>query len=268
MVFNCDYCGKESTKRKSYFKEHNFCSRECYAAFRKIYYIGDKVYNYKPKSVYYCTNCGKEIESLECAMKNKKNIFCSKQCRNEYDSKVYSGKGNPNYQGGLTVNCLNCGKAFKRTPYQKGRAKYCSKECKDEYWSNVLSKTPENQERLKAHGVKVMKSQKTKFTKPEKIVNEYLINKNIISIPQHPMFNKYVVDFFIPSLNKVIEVLGDYWHGNPLKYPPDKITQRQLDAHLRDKSKKEYLEQEGYTVHMIWENDIYEQLEQTMSFLN
>jgi len=266
----CDNCGKNiKLKGKSYIKKHNFCNRKCYGEFRKKYYVGSNVYSYKERKVYYCKNCNKEILSLDCVMKNKKNIFCSRECRNEYDSKIFKGNGNPNYKNGdIEIKCLYCGKSFERPYAQKDRAKYCSKECKNKHWSEVLSKTPENQERLRQQGINAMKKSKNKFTKPEKVVYEYLQDNNIICIPQYPMYNRFVVDFYIPSLDIVIEVLGDYWHGNPLKYPKEKLTERQLKHQQKDKIKMEYLTNNNHKVYMIWENDIYKDIVKTMNFLN
>lgn len=265
----CTYCKRFfELKGESYRKEHNFCSRECYHKYQSEFLRGKNNKNSVDKNTYFCANCGKQILELESQVKSKKNIFCSKECRFAYDSKTFKGKGNPNYKrGNIKIKCLYCGKKFERPAYQKGRAKYCSKECKNKYLSEVLSKTPEYQKRLRQQGIKAMKSQKNKFTKPERIVYEYLQENNIYSIPQHPMFNRFVVDFFIPSFNMVIEVLGDYWHGNPLKYSDSQLRAKQLKNREKDKIKYDFLTANGYEVHMIWENDIYKKLKETMNFI-
>mgnify|MGYP000879900253 CR=1 FL=1 len=268
VEYICDYCGKTAKKRPSYIKEHNFCCRECYHKYQSEFLRGENNKNSKPKNIYYCANCGKEVPMLKSQAKNRKNIFCSKQCRFEYDSKVFKGEGNPNYRrGNIEIQCIYCGKKFKRPAWEEGRAKYCSKECKNKYWSEVLSKTPENQKRLKQQGVNTKLKQRNKFTKPELIVYEYFNNINVECIPQYPMCNRFVVDFFIPSFNIVVEVLGDYWHGNPSKYPEDKLTEKQLKTKIKDEFKLNYLSKEGYEVHMIWEDDIYKRLENTMKFI-
>lgn len=48
----CDYCKKLIQKKPSLLKHtnaegktHNFCNIECYSKFRKMYCIGDKLYN-------------------------------------------------------------------------------------------------------------------------------------------------------------------------------------------------------------------------------
>jgi hypothetical protein len=55
-----------------------------------------------------------------------------------------------------------------------------------------------------------------RFTIPHKIICEYLKNKNIqFGIEKY--IKPYFVDIFIEP-NKVIEIYGDYWHGNPKFY--------------------------------------------------
>ena len=66
------------------------------------------------------------------------------------------------------------------------------------------------------------------------------------------------VDIYIPSIKKVIECHGDYWHCNPTKCSPDyynrlvHLTAKEIWE--RDKQKKELLEKNGYVVEIIWEN--------------
>jgi hypothetical protein len=73
-----------------------------------------------------------------------------------------------------------------------------------------------------------------------------------------PNLNLYV-DGFDPLTNTVYEFLGDYWHGNPVKYKPDLINQNNKkrfgNLYLKWLSKKHLLETNGYTVIFMWEND-------------
>lgn len=265
----CDFCNKEfKLKGKSYIKKHNFCSRECYHKFQSEFYRGDNHRLTKEKNRYSCAYCGKSIYMLESQVKNKKNIFCSKQCRFNYDKIHFAGEGNPNYRNGnIKIKCLNCNEIFVRPASQEGRAKYCSKACKDQHWSNVLSKTPENQERLKKQGANSLIKGKNKFTKPEMIILAFLESNSIYFIPQHPMYDRFVVDFYLPDYNIVIEVLGDYWHGNPIKIKYNKLTEKQIKNKEKDIFKENFLREKGHTVHMIWENDIYKNFRYVESIL-
>lgn len=66
------------------------------------------------------------------------------------------------------------------------------------------------------------------------------------------------VDIYIPSIKKVIECHGDYWHCNPQCFLP---TYCNKSTHLtaqemwnKDSKKKKLLEDAGYIVEVIWEN--------------
>jgi len=62
-------------------------------------------------------------------------------------------------------------------------------------------------------------------------------------IPQYPMYNKFVVDAYLPKYNVVVEAFGGYWHTRP-------------GAHKKDVSKKLYLEKCGHKVIELWEDEI------------
>ena len=72
----------------------------------------------------------------------------------------------------------------------------------------------------------------------------------------------FVFDVFIPKLNLLIEINGDYWHLNPLIYSCDyydkfrKITA--LEIWERDRLKSEIAKQQGYNFCCIWQKDIIE----------
>jgi very-short-patch-repair endonuclease len=82
-------------------------------------------------------------------------------------------------------------------------------------------------------------------TSPELIVYGILSGLDISFVYQHPI-NRYVVDFFVNE-DIVIEVYGNYWHGDRLKSGSTK----KCDA---DKENK--LRGLGYNVFVFWESEI------------
>ena len=65
----------------------------------------------------------------------------------------------------------------------------------------------------------------------------------------------YLVDFQVGQ--KVIEVQGDYWHANPIKYPDPNLWDRtQKMCVKRDKAKRTLLQRRGYQILALWETDI------------
>lgn len=73
--------------------------------------------------------------------------------------------------------------------------------------------------------------------------------------------NLYFLDFFIPELNFVIELNGDYWHCNSNNYDENyyhelrNMTAKEIWEH--DKTKNDVISNElGYILEVVWENDI------------
>lgn len=96
-----------------------------------------------------------------------------------------------------------------------------------------------------------------KQTKIEKIIEDILVSLNLNYIRELKI-GYYSVDFIFE--NKIIEVQGDYWHANPLKYDHSNLSNIQRKNVNRDKSKKTYLEYK-FKLLYIWEYDIYNDLE-------
>lgn len=74
------------------------------------------------------------------------------------------------------------------------------------------------------------------------------------------------VDIYIPSLNKVIECNGEFWHGNPEIIPVEDMTEYQLQGYSRDMRRKELF---GDNVIFLWESEINDNtyVEKLNSFL-
>ena len=88
VVCHCNNCGKEFEKVPKEVKEHNFCSRSCSASFNnkirtgKRYNTSKSPYCSKSTERNYvsCLNCGKEF-----LQRNERNVYCSNDCRREYE---------------------------------------------------------------------------------------------------------------------------------------------------------------------------------------
>lgn len=70
----------------------------------------------------------------------------------------------------------------------------------------------------------------------------------------------YFYDICIPEKRKIIEVNGDFWHANPLKYKPDDMMPFPGDKNLtardvwnKDLLKKQLAEKYNYDILYIWE---------------
>jgi len=98
-------------------------------------------------------------------------------------------------------------------------------------------------ERLRVAGALGLKSQQSgKETKPETMVYKALNEMGIGFEKQKLMYDKFLVDAWIPQLNCVLEVNGKYWHTLP----------KQI---INDKRKKAYLRKCGHSVVEIWDDE-------------
>lgn len=75
----------------------------------------------------------------------------------------------------------------------------------------------------------------------------------------------FKVDGFESKTNTVYEFYGDFWHGNPLLYNLDdfcKITKKTFGQMYKNTiERKELLEQNGYKIVYIWENEFRKKYE-------
>lgn len=98
---------------------------------------------------------------------------------------------------------------------------------------------------------KMVKSNtKTKETAIELKFEGLLKINNIGYKKQYPVLGKFVVDFYVPSKNLIIECDGCYWHGCPIHFP------NSVKKFKKTKNKTSCLVREGYTVLNFWQHEI------------
>lgn len=185
------------------------------------------------------------------------------------------GSKNINYKEKVTVHCNNCGKAFKKIPSlahnvnKNGEChNFCSYECyyefrKKYYIGNKLYNTGKKMDEnfcnkvreatLKQYQNGILNRQ----TLPQKIINN-ILKKNQINYINEKTFKYYSVDNFLTDYNLIIEVMGDYFHVNPLIYKDiNNVNSMQQKDINRDKSKHTYIKKYyGIEILYLWESDI------------
>jgi very-short-patch-repair endonuclease len=66
---------------------------------------------------------------------------------------------------------------------------------------------------------------------------------------------RYVYDFLLPG-RVIVEVHGDYTHGNPARYAADLLTSAQRRTQAHDVLKLHAAAERGYRLIVVWERDI------------
>jgi very-short-patch-repair endonuclease len=109
---------------------------------------------------------------------------------------------------------------------------------------------------------------KYKPSKLEKTFSNILILLNIeYETSYYVKEIKAFYDFYLPKYNLIIEVDGDFWHTNPLKYPNGPISKCQFKNAIRDKEKNEWVVNNGYKILRFWENDINNNIRQVKKII-
>lgn len=100
---------------------------------------------------------------------------------------------------------------------------------------------------------------KSRFTKIELLVMHALRDSGYNVVTQLSVPH-YYCDIYVPELNLIVEVNGNYWHANPKYFASnDVIGHKRMTASQvweRDAKKVEDLRRLGYNVVTVWESDI------------
>jgi very-short-patch-repair endonuclease len=92
-------------------------------------------------------------------------------------------------------------------------------------------------------------------TKPHIIMSTFLDDLDV-EYEEEKTLGYYSFDFFIPKYDLYIEVDGDYFHTNPIRYKNGPQTKTQQINAENDKRKNEYMQSENKRLVRYWEYDI------------
>lgn len=232
----CPVCNKSFVRRN---RNTQTCSKECGGIV-----VWEKRKDEKlPTFDLNCFYCNQPItvNLSRYSKSTTKTFFCSVKHAN-----LYQGRNKDEY------TCKTCGKTFRRSPCWKNynEQKYCSNAC-------TLA-SPELKRRLIEMN---LMQQKLKTNKVEEAGYSLLDQMGLLYFRQYLIADKFCVDAFFYSASSVIQFDGDYWHGNPDKFPA--LDERQKRRVRLDKSQDAYMTKCGYKVLRIWETDIKKHPEQT-----
>lgn len=245
----CDYCHKTFYRRAYHIdrqkdkNQNKFCSLECEM-------------NYKAEQAREIRTCEVCKSDFECKKKSKQR-FCSHDCQNKWQTTLV-GNANPNFTQELT-KCTYCREIFYARKYKlnSGQNLFCSDDCRKRWFAEVYSQSDESKEMHRRSIIENFKKGKySKLdTKPQIIVNS-ILDCNNISYEREYDLTYYSLDNFLIDSGLMIEVMGDYWHCNPVKYDAIK-SDSQKEIMRKDKAKHTYVKK-YYDVDILylWEYDI------------
>lgn len=244
VYVNCEWCGKLVYKTQTDFNKHkhHYCSNEC----QLLKQHADK-YEDRP-----CEICG----TLMHVRKKSTQRFCSTDCQKIWQTQQV-GILNKRFMRKET-NCDYCNKEFfiKKYKLDNEQHHFCSKECRQAWFAEVWSQSEDWKIKKRQMTIKQLSENKfiNTLTKPQIVVNSILDNNNIQYVNEQP-FIYYSVDNYLVDIGLVIEVMGNYWHGNPIKF--NTLNDMQIKNIKRDKAKHTFLKNNyGVDVLYLWEFDV------------
>lgn len=242
----CENCGKEIYQTKTQYNraKHHFCSNKCQKEFQHTQNFEDRK----------CEICGNVFH----ASKKSKQRFCSIQCQGKWQS-AQIGQINPRFKR-ITCNCENCGNQLEIIPADHKRWKYhfCNETCRKEWYSSVYSQSDEWREESRLRAANLLKNNpSTTLTKPQIMVNDFLDEMGI-EYSNEEAFEYYSVDNYLIEERLIIEVMGDFWHSNPIRYHYEDLNDIQQKRLVKDKAKHTYIQKyHNIEILYLWERDIY-----------
>lgn len=234
-------------------------------------HIGNKHYLVKTK----CEKCGKDVEIPPSVYLKNQNIYCSNECYwRDKPNKIPKGQNSPFYNR-VDTYCSNCHKQISVIPSNYNTTNsygdyfnFCSHECywefRSKYYTGDKSAamhvvwTDEMREKQKLIMIQNGRKVSRLNSNIQLIINE-LLDKLNIDYKREYIIKYYAVDNYLIQKNLIIEVMGDYWHGNPNKYNKNHyfLNHIQTKTILKDKQKHTYIkDHSNIEILYLWESDI------------
>lgn len=239
----CEWCGKVIYKTPYQLKrnQHHYCSNKCQSEKKHAETYEDRA----------CEICGQ----LMHVSKKSTQRFCSPECQNEWQTQQV-GEANVRFLQ-KKIKCDCCGAEFfiKKYKTENNQKCFCSTECRQKWYSTVWSQSKEWKEKSRIRAVEMLQDHKINtLTKPQVIVNQILDDSDVRYVNEKS-FVYYSADNYLTDYNLVIEVMGDYWHGSPLKF--EKLNDLQRKNIQRDKAKRTFIKNHyNIDILYLWERDI------------
>ncbi|RJQ26408.1 hypothetical protein C4577_03590 [Candidatus Parcubacteria bacterium] len=230
-----------------------------------------------------CHNPKRRFCGLKCSSKYSGSLKKGKKLSQKHRERLsvsakrrnkWVGKDNPNYQN-KTLSREDVYNRWKKSMKIRGQP-WGEKERK-EHSERMLG--PTNGMRGKSHTDKykrnmselkiqqykdgIVKFRSSHSSKAELEVGELLNSWGLAPVPQFQIRGfTYFYDFYIPSLNLILEFNGDYWHANPNKYKSGTLIKfMNQDSVLvdevweRDSIKTKTALDNGFKIVVLWENE-------------
>jgi len=158
----------------------------------------------------------------------------------------YAGENHPSY-------------GMERTPEWREKISRANKgKLKGKSWDEIMG--PERAAIRRVENSEAMIDTNVRLLNDRSSDLERYVAECLPEFQRNQKIGKWVVDLVHPDVKIIIEVNGDYWHGNPKVYSSDTyingIGMTVGEKNAADAYRNDQLRQMGYDVVVLWESDL------------
>ena len=249
ILTTCNFCGIEfnTLPNKLLTGKDKYCCRKCKDSHQKIIYSGTNSYNYGLKH----TEEWKKNASIRL-----KKLWESDEYRDKIKNSFNKFVENNGYYPGTSDISINNRRNTMIERYgipHNWVGKYGERDC-DKTTLNIYGKT----------SAQMLIDYSHYYNKKTDIEKMFEIILEEVEIPFQCKFRIYdkekinfwfrEYDFLILNTNILIEVDGDYWHGNQDIF--EELTDFQKSVKINDEIKENFANTNGYDVVRFWGSDV------------
>jgi very-short-patch-repair endonuclease len=231
LTKNCAICDKQYV---TYNPRSTCCSRKCSAEWRRQTYKGRKL---TPEHV-----------ANQNASKTRDKIirygdYACQKCNKKFETNV-SLRSHTAYCNAdnepRDVACSECGRVFNYKRSLTMHLKFHDVAYVEEHSSKVKIAIAD-----RAPQKRNSKPELEFLVKLQELYGKEVVHKHRIEGINHEF------DFYVPSLNLVIEFDGDYWHGNKEMF---ELTPKMKKQYCIDRDYTLAAKTKGFEVHRVWDS--------------
>ena len=241
-----------------------------------------------------CLFCHKKISIKESQLKYGRGKYCSRKCCDEHKKVICVGKGNGSFGRKMgeeekqrrshitkqswknpivkkkhNIGMKNFVKIHGYYPGSdplsllKRKQTLIAKYGVDHVWKLTESRKKCEETCLKLYGKNswqiANEALKIFSSAIEKKTEDILKNNGIKFQAEYSIFTdegEKIYDFYLPDSKTLIEVDGDFWHGNPEIYPKETLLEIQQINKKNDIFKNELALRLGFRLLRFWEHEV------------
>ena len=181
-----------------------------------------------------CEKCGTIFQIIPSNINQANRRFCSKVCSYGMAKGKYVGDKSPLWIDKISISCEICSQQFEARPLES--RKTCSRECANKSFQRRITLVCQACHKSYETRAKYAKTRKycsrtcrtagmaNSNTSIERKVAEIL--QGVPNVQAGYPFERFVIDFAIPSIKLFIECDGTYWHSLPATQYRDRVKDR------------------------------------------